>query len=69
MRRRTLSNWASVLPTWRSARRTYVAVHGLEAATRRAAAEVGRARAALEAVGVDDPALHALAEYVIERRW
>lgn len=48
---------------------TYVAVHGLEAATRRAAAEVGRARAVLETAGIDDPALHALAEYVIERRW
>jgi geranylgeranyl pyrophosphate synthase len=47
---------------------TYVAVHGLEAAAARAAAEVVRARAALDDVGIDDPALHALAEYVVERR-
>ncbi len=47
---------------------TYVTVHGLEAAMRRATAEVGGARAALGTVGIDDPALHALARYVIERR-
>ena len=47
---------------------TYVAVHGLEAAARRATAEVNRARAALRMAGINDPALHALADYVIERR-
>ena len=47
---------------------TYVAVHGLEAAAARAAAEVARARAALTGVGIDDPALHALADYVVQRR-
>ena len=47
---------------------TYVAVHGLDAAAARAAAEVARARAALDQVGIDDPALHALANFVVERR-
>ncbi len=47
---------------------TYVAVHGLEDAAARARAEVARARAALAGAGIDDPALHALAEYVVERR-
>jgi geranylgeranyl pyrophosphate synthase len=47
---------------------TYVAVHGLDAAAARAAAEVARARAALDEVGIDDPALHALASFVVERR-
>jgi geranylgeranyl pyrophosphate synthase len=47
---------------------TYVALHGVEAASARAAAEVTRARAALDEVGIDDPALHALASYVVERR-
>jgi hypothetical protein len=43
-------------------------VHGLDAAAARAAAEVARARAALDEVGIDDPALHALASFVVERR-
>jgi geranylgeranyl pyrophosphate synthase len=47
---------------------TYVAVHGLEAAAARAAAEVAKARAALSRAGIDDPALHALADYVVMRR-
>jgi geranylgeranyl pyrophosphate synthase len=50
------------------AKTTYVALHGLDVAAARATLEVGRARAALDAVGVDDPALHALASYVVERR-
>ena len=47
---------------------TYVAVHGLEAAAVRARAEVARARTALHRAGVDAPALHALAQYVVERK-
>ena len=47
---------------------TYVGVHGLEEASERARKEVARARAALHGAGVDDPALHALAQYVVERR-
>jgi farnesyl diphosphate synthase/geranylgeranyl diphosphate synthase type II len=50
------------------AKTTYVAVHGLEVAAARAAAEVARARAALDQVGIDDAALHALANFVVERR-
>ena len=47
---------------------TYVAVHGLDAAAARGRAEVARARAALDRAGLADPALHALAEYVVARR-
>jgi len=47
---------------------TYVELHGLEPARRRARAEVASARRALEAVGIASPLLHALAEYVIGRR-
>ena len=47
---------------------TYVGVHGLEAAADRARREVARARTALRRVGMDDPALQALAQYVVERR-
>jgi geranylgeranyl pyrophosphate synthase len=47
---------------------TYVAVHGLEAAAKRASAEVARARSALHRAGLDAPELHALAQYVVERR-
>ena len=47
---------------------TYVAVHGLESAAARGRAEVARARAALDRAGLADPALHALAEYVVARR-
>jgi geranylgeranyl pyrophosphate synthase len=50
------------------AKTTYVAVHGLEAAANRARKEVSRARTALHRAGMDDPALHALAQYVVERR-
>ena len=49
---------------------TYVAVHGrgrrrLDARLRRRIAHAP----ALDAVGINDPALHALADYVIERQW
>lgn len=47
---------------------TYVSEHGVEAASARARAEVARARAALERGEVDAPELHALAQYVVERR-
>lgn len=47
---------------------TYVGVHGVEAAADRARKEVSRARTALHRAGMDDPALHALAQYVVERR-
>ena len=47
---------------------TYVGVHGLGEAAGRAREEVARARAALHHADVDDPALHALAQYVVERR-
>jgi geranylgeranyl pyrophosphate synthase len=47
---------------------TYVAVHGLEAAEKRARAEVARARSSLHRAGLDAPALQALAQYVVERR-
>jgi geranylgeranyl pyrophosphate synthase len=47
---------------------TYVALHGLETASKRAKAEVARARTALHRARLDAPALHALAQYVIERR-
>jgi geranylgeranyl diphosphate synthase type II len=47
---------------------TYVTLHGLDAAAARANAEVARARTALHRAGLDAPALHALAQYVVERR-
>jgi len=47
---------------------TYVGVHGLGEAAGRAREEVARARAALHQADVDDPALHALAQYIVERR-
>ena len=47
---------------------TYVAVHGLDVAVARARAEVARARSSLHRAGLDAPALHALAQYVVERR-
>ena len=47
---------------------TYVGVHGLGEAAERAREEVARARAALHHADVGDPALHALAQYVVERR-
>jgi len=47
---------------------TYVRVHGLGGAVDRARQEVARARAALHRADVGDPALHALAQYVVERR-
>jgi geranylgeranyl diphosphate synthase type II len=47
---------------------TYVAVHGLEAAAKRARAEVARARSSLHRAGLVAPALQALAQYVVERR-
>ena len=47
---------------------TYVGVHGLGEAADRAREEVARARAALHRADVGDPALHALAQYVVERR-
>ena len=46
---------------------TYVGVHGLGEAAVRARREVAQARTALSHAGVDDPALHALAQYVVER--
>jgi geranylgeranyl pyrophosphate synthase len=47
---------------------TYVAVYGLDEAAARARKEVARARTSLHRAGVDAPALHALAQYVVERR-
>ena len=47
---------------------TYVGVHGLERAADRARKEVARACAALHRADVGDPVLHALAQYVVERR-
>jgi geranylgeranyl pyrophosphate synthase len=47
---------------------TYVGVYGLGEAADRAREEVERARAALHQADVGDPALHALARYVVERR-
>ncbi len=47
---------------------TYVSVHGLEEARRRARRQVDAARGALDDAGIDAPLLHALAEYVIRRR-
>jgi geranylgeranyl diphosphate synthase, type II len=47
---------------------TYVSVHGLEAAAGRARSEVARARSALHRGGIDSPALHGLAQFVVERR-
>jgi len=47
---------------------TYVGVHGLGGAVDCAQKEVARARAALHCADVGDPVLHALAQYVVERR-
>ncbi|MGD2070694.1 MAG: polyprenyl synthetase family protein [Gemmatimonadota bacterium] len=47
---------------------TYVAMHGLDGARTRARTKVQEARSALDRTGVDAPALHALARYVVERR-
>lgn len=47
---------------------TYVALHGLDGARRRARDEGERAREALRRGGVYEPLLHALAGYVVERR-
>ena len=47
---------------------TYVALHGLDEARRRARSEVARARQALEGAGLDAPLLDGLAAYVVERR-
>ncbi|MSR36160.1 MAG: polyprenyl synthetase family protein [Gemmatimonadetes bacterium] len=47
---------------------TYVTVHGLEEAAARARSEVARARRALHRAGIDAPALHGLARFVVERR-
>jgi len=47
---------------------TYVALHGLEEAGRRARAKVDEALAALAGSGVAAPALEALALYVVERK-
>lgn len=47
---------------------TYVALHGLEGARRKAAAEVDRAHSALDRAGLEAPALRALARFVVERR-
>jgi geranylgeranyl pyrophosphate synthase len=46
---------------------TYVAIHGLEEARRRAAEEVGRALAALAGAGLDDRVLGPVARYVVAR--
>ncbi len=46
---------------------TYVARYGLEGARERAGAQADEARAALAAVGIESPALEALARYVVER--
>ena len=46
---------------------TYVAVHGLAEARRRARDEVVRAHAALLEAGIEAPALHALADFVVTR--
>ena len=47
---------------------TYVALHGLDEARRRAAAQVERAVHALSGAGLEAPVLVALAHYVVERR-
>ena len=47
---------------------TYVSLHGLEEATKRARTHAGEATQALRSAGVDAPALIALASYVVERR-
>lgn len=47
---------------------TYVGLHGLEEARRRALGEVERARDALDGAGLDAPLLEELAAYVVERR-
>lgn len=46
---------------------TYVSLHGLDAARAKAREVVGSALAALDAAGLEAPALRALAHYVIER--
>ena len=46
---------------------TYVSLHGLDEARRRAAAESARAVAALSEAGVEAPMLAALARYVVDR--
>lgn len=50
------------------AKSTYVALHGLDEARRRARAEAERAQEILAAAGVEDPLLHALAEFAVRRR-
>ena len=47
---------------------TYVALHGLESADARARQLAAEARRALQGVGLRDPALTALADYVVDRR-
>ena len=47
---------------------TYVAVHGLDEARRRAEAEAARALSALDAAGLDAEPLRALAAWVVRRR-
>jgi geranylgeranyl pyrophosphate synthase len=47
---------------------TYVALYGLEEARRRARNQVDIAVSALNAAGIDSPALLALGRYVVERR-
>jgi len=47
---------------------TYVSLHGLDGARALARQETGAAVAALEAAGIEAPALVALAEYVVTRR-
>lgn len=46
---------------------TYVSLFGLDEARRRAADVVAEAHGALQDAGVDAPALHALADYIVER--
>jgi geranylgeranyl diphosphate synthase, type II len=50
------------------AKSTYVALYGLDEARARARAQVDEAVAALEASGLDAPALEALARFVVDRR-
>ena len=47
---------------------TYVALYGLEEATKRAQTHAEEATQTLRSAGVDTPALIALASYVVERR-
>lgn len=46
---------------------TYVALHGLDEARLRARALVDDARRSLDEGGIEAPALHALAEYIVDR--